>query len=72
MTLPLIPLNHIQYVFDKIADKASHEMKPLVAYFERYWIRKMRWSLWNVYGMEHRTNNFVEGKFFNFSLIFFL
>ena len=71
MTLPLIPLNHIQYVFNKIVDAAPRVIKPLVDYFERYWMRKMRWNLWNVYGVEHRTNNFVEGKLFNLSLIFF-
>ena len=41
-------------------------MKPLIDYFERYWIRKMRWNLWNLYGVERRTNNFVEGNVFQF------
>ncbi|CAF1465829.1 unnamed protein product [Adineta ricciae] len=61
MTLPFIPLDHTQYIFDKIVDAAPRVMKPLIDYFENYWIRKMRWSLWNVCGVEHRTNNHVEG-----------
>ena len=64
MTLPLIPLNHIQIIFNKIADTAPKVMKPLVDYFENFWIRKMKWSLWNTYGLEHKTNNHVEGKFY--------
>ncbi|CAF2979155.1 unnamed protein product [Rotaria sp. Silwood2] len=57
MTLPFIPLDHTRYIFDKIADTAPRVMKPLISYFENYWIRKMRWSLWNVHGVEHRWNH---------------
>lgn len=64
MAVPLIPVEYIQYIFNKIADESPHEMKPLINYFDAFWIRKMRWNLWNVYGMQHRTNNHVEGKFF--------
>jgi hypothetical protein len=27
----------------------------------------MKWSLWNVSGVEYRTNNMVEGELFHFS-----
>jgi hypothetical protein len=67
MALPLIPFDHIQYVFDKIENEAPDSMKPLVDYFDRYWITKMKWSLWNVSGVEYRTNNMVEGELFHFS-----
>ncbi len=66
MALPLIPLDHVQYVFDKIENEAPDSMTPLIDYFDRYWITKMKWSLWNVSGVEHRTNNMVEGELFHF------
>ena len=58
MILPLIPLNHIQSIFDRIVNTSPDVMKPLVHYFEGYWIRKN--------ALEFRTNNFVEGKDFQF------
>ncbi|CAF1311366.1 unnamed protein product [Adineta ricciae] len=41
MMLPLIPVNHIRYIFDKITETAPHVMKPLIDYFEGDWIRKL-------------------------------
>jgi hypothetical protein len=72
MALPLIPLDHVQYAFDKIANEAPDSMKSLVDYFDEYWMIKMKWSLWNVAGVEYRTNNMMEGELFHFFSLIFL
>ena len=59
MILPLIPLNHIQSIFDRIVNTSPDVMKPLVHYFEGYWIRKMRW----IFGQTMLS----RVKIFNFS-----
>jgi hypothetical protein len=72
MALPLIPLDYIEDAFDIIANEAPDSMTSLVDYFDRYWITKVKWSLWNVSGIELRTNNMLEGEFlFFFSQSFF-
>ncbi|CAF1297611.1 unnamed protein product [Adineta steineri] len=61
MVLPFVPVNYIQEAFDEVSRQAPDLMEPFVNYFERFWMRKMKWSLWNVSGVELRTNNWVEG-----------
>jgi hypothetical protein len=64
MSLPLIPLSDIEAAFDVIADGAPDSMRPLIEYFNRYWMTKVNWSLWNVSDFDLRTNNVVEGEYF--------
>ncbi len=66
MSLPLIPLNQIEDGFEKVANEAPDSMEPLIDYFSRYWITKVKWNLWNVSDVDVRTNNIVEGMFFFF------
>lgn len=67
MALPFVPVDQVEYVFEKISESESEKMAPLIDYFENFWMKKMRWSLWNVYGVQQRTNNIVEGECFSFS-----
>ncbi|CAM4834901.1 unnamed protein product [Rotaria magnacalcarata] len=62
MALPLVPLNQIECAFEDIVNKAPNSIQPLVDYFSRYWMTRVKWSLWNVSDVDIRTNNFVEGE----------
>ena len=61
MVLPFIPIDSIEEVFDNLFDEAPNSLKQLFDYFNGYWMAKVKWSLWNVSGLEIRTNNMVEG-----------
>jgi hypothetical protein len=61
MALPLIPLNQTERGFEEISNKAPASIQSLVHYFNRYWMTKVKWSLWNVSDINVRTNNIVEG-----------
>jgi hypothetical protein len=64
MALPLVPLNEMECAFEEMFDKAPDSIKPLVDYFNGYWMRKVKLNLWNVSDLNVRTNNLVEGEFF--------
>jgi len=66
MALPLIPLNQIERGFEEISNNAPHSIRPLVDYFNRFWMTKVKWVLWNVSDVDVRTNNIVEGEFLFF------
>lgn len=64
MSLPLVPLNRIEAAFEVVANGAPDSMRPLINYFNRYWMTKVNWKLWNVSDFDVRTNNVVEGEYF--------
>jgi hypothetical protein len=73
MALALVPYETIESAFKIIAKEAPRSMKPLLEYFNGYWMTKVKWSMWNVSDVEIKTNNLVEGFFsFYFVLIIFL
>jgi hypothetical protein len=46
MALPLIPFDQIECALQKkIENKALDSMEPLIDYFSRYWMTKVKWSL---------------------------
>ncbi|CAF0856064.1 unnamed protein product [Rotaria sordida] len=61
MALPLIPLNQIERGFREISNNAPDSIRQLIDYFNRYWMTKVKWALWNVSDVDVRTNNIVEG-----------
>ena len=71
MALALIPIDKLELAFGKVAREAPRLCKPLIEYFDRYWMTKVKWTLWNVSDVELRTNNIVEGCFFSSFLLKF-
>ena len=61
MALALIPTDKLEEAFRTVARDAPCSIKPVVEYFNRYWMRKIKWTLWNVSDVELKTNNVVEG-----------
>ncbi|CAF3904242.1 unnamed protein product [Adineta steineri] len=61
MALSLIPIEQTEYGFKKITSEAPDSVKPLIKYFNGYWMSKVKWSLWNVGDVGMKTNNMVEG-----------
>ena len=53
-----------------IEQQVFEELHPLFNYFERYWMRVIGPEGFSVYGINHRTNNFVES--FHASLLGYL
>lgn len=72
MSLPLIPVNQIEDGFEKIANEAPDSIELLIDYFSRYWIARVKWSLWNVSDIDVRTNNIVEVKLFTLLFLKFI
>ncbi|CAF0790236.1 unnamed protein product [Adineta steineri] len=61
MGLSLVPFETIEPAFKLIASEAPSSTKPLIQYFNAYWMTKIKWTLWNVSDVEIKTNNVVEG-----------
>ena len=61
MSLALVPIENVEDAFKEIRNRAPISVKKLIEYFDRYWMAKVKWSLWNVGDAELRTNNLVEG-----------
>jgi hypothetical protein len=61
MALAHVPLEKLELAFKLVASEAPPSMKPLIEYFNSYWMTKVKWTLWNVSDVEVKTNNIVEG-----------
>lgn len=61
MSLALVLIENVENAFNEIKNRAPIAIKELIEYFDRYWMGKVKWSLWNVGDAELRTNNLVEG-----------
>ncbi|CAF0970596.1 unnamed protein product [Rotaria sordida] len=63
MALPLMPHDKIVYGFDEIREAADYlpgkPMIQLLQYFDNNWMSDI--NLWNVFGLDSRTNNVCEG-----------
>jgi len=62
MALPLLPVAEVDVAFENIADECIDSMKPLLDYFQNFWMTKVPINLWNVSDLDTRTNNHVEGE----------
>ena len=61
MCLALVPIENVEDAFNEIKNRAPSSTEKLIEYFDRYWMAKVKWSLWNVGDVKLRTNNIVEG-----------
>ncbi|CAF1125086.1 unnamed protein product [Adineta ricciae] len=61
MALALVPIDALEIAFKEVVRESPSSLKPLLDYFDRYWMTKVKWTLWNVSDVEMKTNNFVEG-----------
>lgn len=63
MALALVPAQHVLSLFADLAEELSEdergELKCMFTYFERQWLREI--SIWNVFDIRNKTNNFSEG-----------
>ncbi len=63
MALALVPPQFISTLFENLANDLDHserdDLAPLFTYFTNYWLS--RTSMWNVFDVPDRTNNFSEG-----------
>jgi hypothetical protein len=65
MALASVPVKFVSTLFDGLQNDLSesehHELAPSFKYFSSYWLRRS--SIWNVFDIADRTNNFSEGMF---------
>ena len=61
MSLAFVPINKVEDAFQIVSREAPPSLLPLIEYFDRYWMTRVKWSLWNVSNLELTTNNLVEG-----------
>eukprot|EP00794_Sanderia_malayensis_P021298 gene21298-biopygen16333 len=63
MALPFLPKEQIPEAYEKLAEKATHDLVPLVDYIRTTWIESNVWqpASWSIFGQSVRTNNDVEG-----------
>ncbi|CAF1216598.1 unnamed protein product [Rotaria sp. Silwood1] len=63
MALALVPPSHVQVLFNELGqelnDDEREEISSLLQYFKNHWMRQV--SIWNVYEIPDRTNNYSEG-----------
>ncbi|CAF0794235.1 unnamed protein product [Didymodactylos carnosus] len=69
--LPFLPINVVVNTFNELQDETPlairKNLQPLYDYFNNYWLNTIDLEKWNVYGLEHRTNNICEGWHNRFS-----
>ena len=70
MAIPLLPEPVIEDTYDDLLSTISTELKnklaDLLEYFQEQWFTKVQISQWCVHGLNMRTNNNAEGKYFFF------
>ncbi|CAF3916211.1 unnamed protein product [Rotaria sordida] len=61
MALSLMPIYQVEQQFKRIRDTSSSSLDDLFVYFDHQWINgTIPLSMWNSYGLDHRTNNISE------------
>lgn len=61
MALGFVPVGQIRVTFNMLRQRVEGRLGELFDYFENFWINNMPHQMWNVYGVERRTNNDLEG-----------
>jgi hypothetical protein len=63
MALALVPEEHVSSLFaglgEELTEDERDELSCIFTYFERQWLRET--SMWNVFDIRDKTNNFSEG-----------
>ncbi|CAF1683618.1 unnamed protein product [Rotaria magnacalcarata] len=65
MALAFLPLDEVESFFYNLLGTVNSRVKELLRqlflYHDDYWINKVPLEMWNVHGIQHRTNNSCEG-----------
>jgi hypothetical protein len=69
MALAFAPLPLVRNTFDIMEVNADPRLAPLFAYFRQQWIVNIPPRMWNVYKVNTRTNNDLEGWHLRFANI---
>lgn len=69
MALAFLPVAIVRQNFDMLQAASPDGLEDLFEYFQQFWLSRVPLILWNVHGVEMRTNNFVEGWNKRFSSI---
>lgn len=64
MALPLLPTARVKEAFDMLDDDRHQLLDKLFEYYENFWLDTLPLELWNVSGLNTRTNNSCEGRIF--------
>ncbi|CAF2106220.1 unnamed protein product [Rotaria magnacalcarata] len=63
MALALVPLERVSSLFDRLGEELDeneyNQLDDLFEYFKSQWMRHT--TIWNVFNISERTNNFSEG-----------
>lgn len=69
MALAFAPLVIVRQTFHLLEMAADPRLQPLFAYFRQEWIITIPPKMWNVYKLQLRTNNDLEGWHLRFKSI---
>jgi hypothetical protein len=61
MALPFARLPLIQPTFQALLANSDQRLAPLFAYFQNAWLQPGLTRIWNMYGVDIRTDNNLEG-----------
>ena len=61
LALAFVPIELISLTFQGLRNDGPVELETLFDYFEHYWIEVVDNRLWNMYGVQRRTYNNLEG-----------
>ena len=61
LALAFVPIELIPQTFQGLKYDCPVELHALLNYFENYWMEVVDHKLWNMYGVQRRTNNNLEG-----------
>ena len=61
LAIAFIQVDLIPQTFDDLKRHCPLEVESLFEYFENYWINTVGHNLWNMHGIQRRTNNNLEG-----------
>ena len=61
LALDFVLIELISLTFQGLRNDGAVELQTLFDYFEHYWIEVVDHKLWNMYGVQRRTNNNLEG-----------
>ena len=61
LAIAFVPIDLIPQTFQNLKYMCQPELQSLFTYFENFWIDTVNHNLWNMYGIQRRTNNNLEG-----------
>jgi hypothetical protein len=65
MALALLSCDEVEAAYHNLRSSSSvfvkESLRQLFLYFETQWLTGLPIEIWNVHGLDHRTNNYCEG-----------